>query len=104
MNQQILTRFKTKISCTIGYSNIIQQNVASICIELSDNEEGFADRGDKQWVSMTLGEAYRGLGLTSDEERLVSKAWHQFFAWKTIRNKMPSLPKRWPGSTRRAQR
>lgn len=47
--------------------------MASICIELSDDEEGFADRADKQWVSMTLGEAYRGLGLTSDEERLVSR-------------------------------
>lgn len=53
-----------------GHANMIRQNVAEICKELIEDEEGFASRGDKQWVYMTLAEAYQGLGQTSDEERL----------------------------------
>jgi tetratricopeptide (TPR) repeat protein len=56
-----------------GHANMIRQNVVGICKELIDDEESFANRGDKQWVYMTLGEAYQGLGLTSDEERLASR-------------------------------
>jgi len=56
-----------------GHANMIRQNVAQICQELIEDEEGFASRGDKQWVYMTLGEAYQGLGQTSDEERLGRK-------------------------------
>ena len=47
--------------------------MAEICQELIEDEESFASRGDKQWVYMTLAEAYQGLGRTSDEERLGRK-------------------------------
>ncbi len=56
-----------------GHANMIRQNVAEICQELIEDEESFASRGDKQWVYMTLAEAYQGLGRTSDEERLGRK-------------------------------
>ena len=56
-----------------GHANMIRQNVIEICRELIDDEDGFASRGDKQWVYMTLAEAYQGLGWTSDEERLASR-------------------------------
>jgi tetratricopeptide (TPR) repeat protein len=56
-----------------GHANMIRQNVVEICKELIEDEESFANRGDKQWVYMTLAEAYQGLGLTSDEERLGRK-------------------------------
>jgi tetratricopeptide (TPR) repeat protein len=56
-----------------GHANMIRQNVVEICQELIEDEEGFASRGDKQWVYMTLAEAYQGLGWTSDEERLARK-------------------------------
>jgi hypothetical protein len=47
-----------------GHANMIRQNVLRICNELIDDEEAFAQRGDKQWVYMTLAEAYQGLELT----------------------------------------
>jgi len=53
-----------------GHANMIRQNVAEICKEQIEDEESFANRGDKQWVYMSLAEAYQGLGRTSDEERL----------------------------------
>ena len=56
-----------------GHANMIRQNVVEICRELIDDEEGFASRGDKQWVYMTLAEAYQGLGRAEDEERLERK-------------------------------
>jgi hypothetical protein len=56
-----------------GHANMIRQNVVRICNDLIGEEEAFAQRGDKQWVYMTLGEAYQGLGLTSDEQRLAPK-------------------------------
>jgi hypothetical protein len=56
-----------------GHANMIRQLVAEICKELIEDEEGFAGRGDKQWVYMTLAEAYQGLEQTSDEERLGHK-------------------------------
>jgi hypothetical protein len=56
-----------------GHANMIRQNVVEICQELIEDEEGFASRGDKQWVYMTLAEAYQGLGRTSDEERFGRK-------------------------------
>ena len=56
-----------------GHANMIRQHVVEICQELIEDEEAFASRGDKQWVYMTLAEAYQGLGRTSDEERLGRK-------------------------------
>ena len=56
-----------------GHANMIRQHVVEICQELIEDEEGFASRGDKQWVYMSLAEAYQGLGRTSDEERLERK-------------------------------
>ena len=56
-----------------GHANMIRQHVVEICQELIEDEERFASRSDKQWVYMTLAEAYQGLGQTSDEERLERK-------------------------------
>jgi tetratricopeptide (TPR) repeat protein len=56
-----------------GHANMIRQNVVEICRELIDDEEGFANRGDKQWVYMTLAEACQGLGRSADEERLAAR-------------------------------
>jgi tetratricopeptide (TPR) repeat protein len=56
-----------------GHANMIRQQVAEICNELIEDEESFASRGDRQWVYMTLGEAYQGLGRTADEERVGRK-------------------------------
>ena len=67
----LTNRFDAIVS--YGHANMIRQNVVRICNELIDDEEAFAQRGDKQWVYMTLAEAYQGLGLTSDEQRLASR-------------------------------
>ncbi|MDH3287818.1 MAG: DUF4071 domain-containing protein [Betaproteobacteria bacterium] len=56
-----------------GHANMIRLKVVEICKELIEDEASFASRGDKQWVYMTLAEAYQGLGRTSDEERLGRK-------------------------------
>jgi hypothetical protein len=56
-----------------GHANMIRKRVAEICNELIEDEESFASRGDKEWVYTTLAEAYQGLSLTSDEERLGRK-------------------------------
>ncbi|MDH5626459.1 MAG: DUF4071 domain-containing protein, partial [Nitrospira sp.] len=56
-----------------GHANMIRQHVVEICKELIEDEEGFASRGDKQWVYMSLAEAYQGLDQTADEERLERK-------------------------------
>jgi tetratricopeptide (TPR) repeat protein len=56
-----------------GHANMIRLKVVEICRELIEDEQGFASRGDQQWVYMTLAEAYQGLGLTADEERLGRK-------------------------------
>jgi tetratricopeptide (TPR) repeat protein len=56
-----------------GHANMIRQCVVRICNELIDDEAAFGQRGDKQWVYMTLAESYQGLGLTSDEQRLASR-------------------------------
>ena len=55
-----------------GHANMIRQQVVEICQELIEDEDGFASRGDQQWVYMTLAEAYQGLSRTEDEERLES--------------------------------
>ena len=64
----LTNRFDAIVS--YGHANMIRQNVAEICKELIEDEESFAGRGDKQWVYMSLAEAYQGLGQTSDEARL----------------------------------
>jgi hypothetical protein len=64
-------RFDTIVS--YGHANMIRQSVVRICNELIDDEAAFAQRGDKQWVYMTLAEAYQGLGLTSDEQRFAPR-------------------------------
>ncbi len=56
-----------------GHANMIRQQVVEICLELIEDEEAFANRGDRVWVFTTLAEAYQGLGRTSDEERLAPK-------------------------------
>ncbi len=53
-----------------GHANMIRQKVVAICEEIIGDDEGFSGRGDRQWVYMTLAEAYQGLGRTADEARL----------------------------------
>lgn len=49
---------------------MIRRKVGEICTEIIDDEEEFHKRGDQQWVLMTLGEVYQGLGQSADEKRL----------------------------------
>lgn len=43
-----------------GRAKIIQQKVAEICLGLVD-QEGFENRGDREWVYQTLAQAYLGM-------------------------------------------
>lgn len=56
-----------------GHGNMIRKKVAEICEELIADEAAFQRRGDREWVYMSLAEAYQGQGLTDDEARLASK-------------------------------
>ena len=56
-----------------GHANMIRRKVVEICTALIDDEAVFAARGDKEWVYMSLAEAYQGLGLTADEARLAHR-------------------------------
>ena len=56
-----------------GHANVIRRHVIEICQELIEDEVGFASCGDKEWVYLTLAEAFQGLGQTSGEERLEPK-------------------------------
>ncbi len=56
-----------------GHANMIREKVVEICKELIEDEEGFAKRGDREWVLMTLAEGYHGLGRTADEKRVERK-------------------------------
>ena len=53
-----------------GHANMIRRLVVDICEELIADEAAFANRGDQEWVYLTLAEAYHGLGRNSDEVRL----------------------------------
>ncbi|HJY82053.1 MAG TPA: tetratricopeptide repeat-containing protein [Candidatus Binatia bacterium] len=64
-NRLLPDRFGAIVS--YGHANMIRQHVVEICKELIDDEEAFASRGDKEWVYMTLAEAYQGLGRTGEE-------------------------------------
>ena len=64
----LLDRFDAIVN--YGHANMIREKVAAICKALNDDEEGFASRGDKQWIYMTFAEAYQGLGRPADEKRL----------------------------------
>ena len=44
-----------------------------ICEGLIGDEVGFAKRGDREWVYLTLAEAYQGMGRAADEQRLDRK-------------------------------
>lgn len=55
-----------------GQGNEIRKKVADICKGLIDSTN-FGARGDKQWVYMTLAEAYVGLGQESEAESLFPK-------------------------------
>lgn len=56
-----------------GHGNLIRKKVAEICLEMIEDTESFQDRGDKQWVLMSLAEAYQGMGRHDDAERLMPK-------------------------------
>jgi len=56
-----------------GHGNMIRKKVAEICEEMTADTAGFQARGDKQWVLMTLAEAYQGMGRAEDAERLMPK-------------------------------
>ncbi len=56
-----------------GHANMIRKKVAEICEELMEDEEAFAQRGDRQWIYMTMAEAYQGMGESEKEARLGSK-------------------------------
>lgn len=58
-----------------GHGNLIRQRVAEICLEVMEDTESFEARDDKdkQWILMSLAEAYQGMGRTEDAERLLPK-------------------------------
>ena len=56
-----------------GHANMIRKKVAEICNALLEDEAAFHKRGDKQWVLMSLAEAYQGMGRPEDEARLAPK-------------------------------
>ncbi|MCH8962781.1 MAG: hypothetical protein IH820_16070, partial [Bacteroidetes bacterium] len=53
-----------------GHANLIRKKVADICLKLVDSES-FASRGDKEWVYLTLYEAYFGRELYDEAEEYV---------------------------------
>ena len=53
-----------------GHANMIRRLVVDICEGLVNDGAAFANRGDKEWVYMTLSEGYQGLGRSADEARL----------------------------------
>ncbi|MFB3131926.1 MAG: tetratricopeptide repeat-containing protein [Rhodothermales bacterium] len=53
-----------------GHANLIRKKVADICLKLV-NSETFANRGDKEWVYLTLYEAYFGRELYDEAEEYV---------------------------------
>lgn len=65
-----LTEDDTDAIVSHGHANIIRRQVAEICEGLIGDEAGFARRGDREWVYLTLAEAYQGLGRAADEARL----------------------------------
>jgi hypothetical protein len=59
---------------SFGHANMIREQVARICEEIIADEQGFANRGDREWVLLTLAEAYHGMGRTPDAQRVERKA------------------------------
>ncbi len=53
-----------------GHGNMIRRRVAEICEGLRADPQAFAKRGDKEWVTQTLWEAYIGMGETEKAEEL----------------------------------
>lgn len=51
-----------------GHANLIRKKVAEICLKLFESES-FASRGDKEWVYLTLYEAYFGQGQTDEADK-----------------------------------
>ena len=68
-----LTEDDTDAIVSHGYANIVRRQVAEICEGLIGDEDGFAKRGDREWVYLTLAEAYQGMGRSGDEARLDRK-------------------------------
>ena len=55
-----------------GHANLIRKKVAEICQNLIDDDEGFAARGDQEWVYLTLYEAHFGRGEKDKAEALTT--------------------------------
>ncbi len=53
-----------------GHGNMIRRRVAEICEGLRADPQAFAKRGDQEWVTQTLWEAYIGMGETEKAEEL----------------------------------
>ncbi|AUH64210.1 TRAFs-binding domain-containing protein [Paracoccus zhejiangensis] len=68
-----LTEDDTDAIVSHGYANIVRRQVAEICEGLIGDEDGFAKRGDREWIYLTLAEAYQGMGRSADEARLDRK-------------------------------
>ena len=55
-----------------GHANLIRKKVAEIVQELIDDEETFGKmpNNEKQWIYMTQAEAYQGMGMEQEAQRL----------------------------------
>ena len=58
---------------SFGHGNMIRKKVAQICVDLIEDDAAFQQRGDKEWVYMTLAEAYQGMRDEKGEARLSTK-------------------------------
>lgn len=73
------TRLEPGFDATVsyGHANMIRAQVARICEDLVSDEEGLASRGDREWIYLTLAEAYLGMGRSGDAERIERKIERQ---------------------------
>lgn len=55
-----------------GHANMVRRQVVEICLELMRDPAAFNARGDKDWVVLTLAEAYQGLGRQAEVDRLAA--------------------------------
>lgn len=69
------TRQETRFDAIVnfGHANMIREQVARICEDLISDEDSFAGRGDREWIYLTLAEAYHGIGRTAEAERVERK-------------------------------
>ncbi len=72
MYNQLANRQDSRFDAIVsyGHANLIRRLVVGICEQLISQETAFAQRGDQEWVYMSLAEAFQGLDRQQDGLRL----------------------------------